>query len=93
MSHAPARKDHVIVGIHVQDRHGKVPDVQEILTEYGCSIKTRVGLHDVHEDHCSTSGIILLETAGPRADIDALVEKLQALDAVEVQTMVFTHAD
>ncbi len=35
------KQDHCIVGIHVQDRHGDVPNIQGILTEYGCSIKTR----------------------------------------------------
>ena len=88
-----AKQDHVIIGIHIQDRHGKVPDVQGILTEYGCSIKTRVGLHTVTEDYCSPAGIILLETAGPRADVDAMIAALQALADVDVQTMVFGHAD
>ena len=90
--HHPAKQDHVIVGIHVHDRHGKVPGVQGVLTEYGCSIKTRVGLHEVRDDFCSPAGIILLETAGPRDQVEAMVARLQELDGVDVQTMVFTHA-
>jgi len=85
------KKDHMIIGIHVQDRHGKVPGVQGVLTEYGCSIKTRIGLHEVSEDFCSPAGIIVLETAGPRDEVDAMVAKLQALEGVDVQTMIFGH--
>jgi len=86
------KKDHVIVGIHVQDRHGNVPNIQGVLTRYGCSIKTRLGLHEVRDDFCSTAGIILLETAGPREEIDAMVAKLDAVEGIDVQTMVFGHA-
>ena len=85
------KKDHVIVGIHVQDRHGNVPNIQEILTKYGCSIKTRMGLHEVRDDFCSTAGIILLETAGLREEVDAMVTALQAVDGIDVQTMIFGH--
>jgi ACT domain-containing protein len=87
------KKDHIIVGIHIQDRHGKVPDMQGILTKYGCSIKTRVGLHTVTEDYCSPAGIILLETAGPRSDVEGMVAALEKLENVDVKTMLFEHAD
>ena len=86
------KKDHIIVGIHVQDRHGNIPNIQGLLTEYGCSIKTRLGLHEVRDDFCSTAGIILLETAGPREEVDAMVAKLDAIDGIDVQTMVFGHS-
>jgi hypothetical protein len=83
--------DHVIVGIHVMDRHGQVPNIQGVLTEYGCSIKTRIGLHTVSEDFCSPAGIIVLETFGDRREVDAMCTKLNALEGIEVQTMVFGH--
>ncbi|MBD3221628.1 hypothetical protein GF314_10335 [bacterium] len=87
------KQNHIIVGIHIQDRHGKVPDVQGILTEYGCSIKTRVGLHTVTDDYCSPAGIVLLETAGPQSDVEGMVAALEKLENVDVKTMVFEHAD
>lgn len=85
------KQDHVLMGIHIQDRQGKAPNIQEILTQYGCSIKTRLGLHEVSGDFCSNAGIILLETAGRRDQIDAMIAALGGLDGVDVQTMVFTH--
>ena len=86
------KQDHFIVGIHVQDRHGNVPQIQGVLTQFGCSIKTRLGLHEVNDDFCSTAGIILLETAGPRTEIDGMVKALGELEGIDVQTMVFGHS-
>ena len=42
--------DHRIVGIHVTDRAQAAGRVQEILSKYGKNIRTRLGLHDVHDD-------------------------------------------
>ena len=36
---------HIILGVHITDRIGHVDPVQHLLTEYGCSIRTRLGLH------------------------------------------------
>ena len=41
---------HVIYGVHVTNRTTQVPNVQKLLTEYGCDIKTRIGLHHVDEN-------------------------------------------
>lgn len=38
-------EDHVIVGIHVSDRHQEVQQLQQILTEGGEFIRTRLGCH------------------------------------------------
>jgi ACT domain-containing protein len=82
---------HVILGVHITDRAIHVPKVQDLLTQYGCSIKTRLGLHAASDEFCSPNGLILLEMAGPEGPIDELVKKLRALEGVEVQKMVFEH--
>ena len=69
------------------------PPVQKLLTEYGCNIKTRLGLHHVDEKGCSVRGLILLEMFGDPAVYGELKAKLAALDGVEVQEMVFEHDD
>jgi hypothetical protein len=84
-------EDHVILGVHVFDRMKKVPTVQTLLSEYGCNIKTRIGLHHVDENVCSPEGLILLELVGDRKLFDELAAKLAALGGVEVQKMVFGH--
>jgi len=82
---------HVVLGIHVQDRVKKAPDIQKTLTEYGCSIKTRIGLHEVSDNYCSGSGVILLEMVGDGNKVDELASKLNSYDGIEVQKMVFGH--
>ena len=59
--------DHIILGIHVTDRLKNAVDVQKVFTEYGCNIKTRVGLHDVDADVCSPSCVVLIEFFGSDA--------------------------
>jgi len=84
--------DHIILGIHVTDRLTEARDVQAVFTEYGCNIKTRIGLHDVDETFCSPSGIVLIEFFGDAAAAAAMAEKLSAIDGVHVQKMVFGHS-
>jgi hypothetical protein len=83
--------DHVILGVHLTHRVTEAVDVQKVFTEYGCSIKTRIGLHDVDERSCSPSGIIIIEFFGPEAEADEMVAKLAAVEGVHVQKMVFGH--
>jgi len=82
---------HVIYGVHVIDRMSKVPNVQQLFSEYGCNIKTRIGLHDVSDDFCAPGGVILLEMHGDEKVCEELRNKLAALEGVEVKQMVFGH--
>jgi hypothetical protein len=79
------------LGIHITDRVHHAHVVQDLLTEYGCSIKTRMGLHDVSEKSCSPNGLVLLEMAGDEKPVFELVEKLKAVEGVDVQQMIFEH--
>jgi ACT domain-containing protein len=82
---------HIVLGIHITDRVQHVRDVQEVFTKYGCSIKTRLGLHSVSENFCSPNGLVLLEMAGPEKPIFEMMDKLKAIQGVDVQKMVFEH--
>jgi hypothetical protein len=82
---------HVILGVHVVDRAHHAPGVQSVLTEFGENIKTRIGLHDVHEGYCSPNGLMLIEFIGPDARRDSLIDQLSAIQGVEVKRMVFDH--
>jgi len=82
---------HLIYGVHVTDRATQVPQVQKFLTEYGCNIKTRVGLHRVDENACSPRGLILLEMFGDLAVCRELKAKLATLEGVEIKEMFFEH--
>ncbi len=84
---------HIIVGIHVTDRLDNAVPVQEILSEYGCFIKTRLGLHETAEGQqcCSKNGLLILEMIGGLAETDAMMAKLAAIPGLHVQKMVFEH--
>ena len=82
---------HVIYGVHVTSRAAQAPDVQSLLTQYGCNIKTRVGLHHVDEEVCSPRGLILLEMLGDLTTCQELKTKLASINGVDVQEMIFPH--
>lgn len=79
----------VIVGIEIKEREADAVKVQTLLTEYGCCIKMRLGMHDTGAA-CSTSGLILLEFMENMDDkIKALEEKLAGIPSVKVGRMEF----
>lgn len=75
-----------ILGVHVAHRTKHTAKVQKILTEYGCSIRTRIGLHDAFEGVCSPNGLILLEMVNKAAELKAALAKVPG---VTVKKMVF----
>jgi len=81
--------ERIILGVQVSNRVENILDVQKILTEYGCNIKTRLGLHEVTESHCSTVGLLILETYGDEADILQMESKLKKIKGLSVKKMVF----
>jgi hypothetical protein len=84
-------EEHRILGVHITDRVKNARDVQQVFTEYGANIKTRLGLHQVDEGYCSPNGLILLELCGDEKACDAIRDKLRAVVGVEVKEMVFHH--
>jgi hypothetical protein len=76
-----------VFGIHISERTKNVPAVQAVLTKYGCSIRTRLGIHEADATSCSPNGLILLDVFG--ADTEAFYEELQGLEGVGVQRMDF----
>lgn len=81
---------HVIFGIHITNRLKKASEVQALFSQYGCNIKTRLGLHEV-ENVCSPNGLVLLEMHGEDSVCNELAGKLAAIEGIEVQKMIFTH--
>ncbi|MCE5339914.1 MAG: hypothetical protein LLF92_02125 [Planctomycetaceae bacterium] len=82
---------HIILGVHITDRIKHVGQIQQVLTEFGCYVKTRLGLHDAGKDFCSPNGLMILELAGDAKKCAELEQKLKAIEGTDVQKMVFTH--
>lgn len=82
----------IIMGIKVDHRHEDAPQVQQFLTDYGCYIKTRLGLHKATDNRevCSEDGLILLEfIMDAENEVSELEGKLESLGGVHVRKMVF----
>ena len=85
------KEDHIIYGVHITDRLQHVGEVQAILTEYGCNIKTRLGLHETNASSCSPNGMLILEMIGDSDKCHEMLDKLNVVEGVEAQKMVFEH--
>lgn len=82
---------HIIVGVHVTQRVDYAGEVQTILSKYGCSIRTRLGLHEADQGACSPNGLILLEMVDDEAVAVEMIVELESIEGVEVKQMVFDH--
>jgi hypothetical protein len=78
-----------ILGLHITNRTNKVSAVQSVLSKFGCSIKTRLGLHDMKEGQNSSCGIVLLELTGNPEEFYKLENELLRIDGLDVKKMVF----
>ncbi len=65
--------------------------MQKVFTEYGCNIKTRVGLHDVAGDFCAPGGVCILELVGPDGITGEIAGRLAAITGVDTKTVEFPH--
>ena len=76
-----------IFGIRLSDRIKNSTQLQDLLTEYGCIIKTRIGLHDTSCGVCSPYGIILLEVINDEERIEGMINELQKVQGVKFNIM------
>ncbi len=77
-----------ILGIRVTDRATEVEQVQSVLSKFGCSVRTRLGLHDLQEGENAPGGIILLELAGDPVEFAKLENELLSIDGVITKKMI-----
>lgn len=79
-----------ILGILITDRQKEAGNVQRVLTNYGTSIKTRLGLHEIGDSNMSKEGLILLELTGVQSDMEQLQNELEQIEGAQTKKMVFT---
>lgn len=73
-----------IMTLLVNNRRENAPKLQEVLTESGCIIKMRLGLHEAG-DACSNEGLIILQLSGSKEEIAALEESLNSLEGIKAK--------
>ncbi len=72
-----------VVLVKIDHRSAEATKVQDILTQYGCNIKVRLGLHEVSKEFCANDGLVILEVEGEKTESEKM---LAALNAVEYVT-------
>lgn len=77
-----------IIGVRLDNRTQTALDFQKVLTHFGCSIKTRLGLHDVSANMCAPNGLILLEIIHDD-EAENLKKELKEIEGIEIQSMKF----
>ncbi|HEX9252702.1 MAG TPA: hypothetical protein VF870_10700 [Ignavibacteriaceae bacterium] len=71
-----------ILLILIGQRKQATVQVQKVLTGWGCTIKTRLGIHDSVMENCSDQGLLILELAGERKEMDELARKVSLIKGV-----------
>lgn len=71
-----------ILLILIGKRKDSAVKVQQILTAWGCLIKTRLGIHDGILDNCSDEGLVICELVGSQEQKDELARKLSVIPDV-----------
>ena len=77
-----------LVIIKNENREESATRMQQMLTDFGCYIKVRLGLHDVPADICSPSGLLVLEVVAEEQQIQEFVDQLNALADVKAQMVI-----
>lgn len=71
-----------ILLILIGKRSEQAVKVQQILTGWGCIIKTRLGIHDGVLDNCTDDGLLILELYGTKEQKEELARKVAVLPGV-----------
>jgi len=84
-------KESWILGINITDRMKEVNAVQSVLSKFGCSIRTRLGLNKTNSGQKPGSGLIILELLGDVNEYYKLENELCKIEGIEVKKMIFTQ--
>ena len=77
-----------ILGIKLPNRENTSLEFQKILSDFGCIIKTRLGLHSLQDGLCTPYGIILLEITDDKKLLEFEAALLK-INQIEIQSMQF----
>ncbi len=75
---------HKLIVVAVEHRREEAEMLQKVLTEHGCKVKTRLGLHEAG-DICSDEGLIILQLASDEPEAKEFLNDLNALKGVRAK--------
>jgi len=88
LSDAPLECEGVtLLGLMVPRRDDLGIEVQDLLTAYGCVIRTRLGVNEVYFGE--PAGLILLELSGDRNQFVSLEKALREIDDIAIGRICF----
>ena len=76
-----------IMVVKIESRREDSTKVQDVLSKFGCSIKTRLGLHET-ENVCSDEGLLILQLTGDREEMTKLEAALNELNHVQAKMVM-----
>ena len=74
-----------IMGIVVENRDSNAPDLQEILTKFGCIINLRIGYHEKIQNACLNEGLIILELSNENDEIEKFQKELKTIKGIKIK--------
>jgi hypothetical protein len=75
-----------LIAVRVGNRDNSAQKIQQILTNHGCNISVRLGLHDNDDGGvCSPCGTMILQLSCSSDGARALVKELCEIESVKAQ--------
>ncbi len=73
-----------VIVIGVKHRREEADKLQKLLTEHGCEVKARLGLHEAGTE-CSDEGLIILQLVPDDPKAESMVDELNKLDGIKAK--------
>ena len=80
-----------ILGLLISDRIKEAGRTQAVLSRHARIIRSRLGFHEVSEDKCSRTGIMLIHLTGTSSEWDVLENELGEIGGLQVKQLSFTY--
>ncbi len=78
-----------IIGIKISSEVDDLVKVQEVLTDYGNVIRTRIGINQLEDDKTGLRGLLLLELNGDKNQIKNFKTELNNIKGVKIGKLKF----
>lgn len=83
----PGGSSVALIGMLIHNRSEVVDEVQKVLTLFGCTIRTRLGINE--REHGEETGLILLELTGRNDEMNRLASRIAGLENVSSGLITF----
>ncbi|HLO90185.1 MAG: hypothetical protein ACM3ME_04225 [Chloroflexota bacterium] len=80
-----------IIGLLIRDRIKEAGKLQNALSSYSHIIRSRLGFHELNENTCSRTGVIVLTLTGDESAWTEFNKEIESIEGIEIQQMSFTH--